>query len=129
VKYRAISENHLFSKVYSKGKNAVTRTVAIYVLQDKKARHLMKENPNKTMINRIGITVSKKLGKAVKRNRAKRLLRAGYHAVDKKLNIKKGYLIVLVARASILSVKSDVVARDIEKALFELGMIENEKDI
>lgn len=129
MKYRAISENHLFSKVYSKGKNSVTRTVAIYVLQDKKARHLMKENPNKTMINRIGITVSKKLGKAVKRNRAKRLLRAGYHAVDKKLNIKKGYLIVLVARASILSVKSDVVARDIEKALFELGMIENEKDI
>lgn len=128
VKYRAISENHLFGKVYTKGKKAITKTVAVYVLQDRKAKMLMKANPSKTKINRIGITVSKKLGKAVMRNRAKRLLRAGFYAVDKKITIKKGYLIVLVARNHILSVKSDIVAKDIEKALYEIDMIEKENE-
>ena len=34
MKFRAICENHLYAKAYSKGKRAVTRSVAVYVLPD-----------------------------------------------------------------------------------------------
>ena len=62
MKYRAICENHLYSKAYKKGKRVVTRTVAVYVLPDYKRRALMLQNPEKKYINRIGLTVGKKTG-------------------------------------------------------------------
>ena len=34
MKFRAICENHLYSKAYSKGKRAVTSALAVYVLPD-----------------------------------------------------------------------------------------------
>ena len=62
LKNCAITENHLYSKVYAKGKKHATRTVVLYVLRDLHANRLMKQHPMKVKINRVGITVSKKIG-------------------------------------------------------------------
>ena len=51
---------------------------------------------NREGINRVGITVSKKLGHAVVRNRSRRRLREVYRLNQE--NLKKGYDIILVAR-------------------------------
>lgn len=51
---------------------------------------------NRTELNRVGITVSKKLGHAVVRNRSRRRLREVYRLNQE--NLKKGYDIILVAR-------------------------------
>ena len=62
MKFKAICENHLYSKAYSKGKRAVTSALAVYVLPDYAAKRLAKAHPQKQGVNRIGLTTSTKLG-------------------------------------------------------------------
>ena len=120
MKETAITENHLYHKAYTRGKKFVGRYVAVYVLRDLAAKRLKKANPEKKYLNRLGITVTKKLGGAVCRNRAKRVIRAAYRETS--LDIKRGYLIVISARGAIVDKKSTDVARELKKAFVELEM-------
>ena len=81
MKYGVINENHLFVKCYNKGKKVVTKRIVVFVLEDKHARFLQKSHPKKEKINRVGITVTKKLGGAVARNRAKRIMREAWRKI------------------------------------------------
>ena len=65
MKFKAICENHLYSKAYAKGKRAVTPVLAVYVLPDYAAKRLAKAHPQHRIMNRIGLTTSTKLGGAV----------------------------------------------------------------
>ncbi|MBQ6893378.1 MAG: ribonuclease P protein component [Clostridia bacterium] len=123
MKYRAICENHLYSKAYKKGKKAIAPTIAVYVLPDFKRNALRKANPEKKYINRIGLTVGKKIGGAVERNRAKRIIRHAYKNIDTAHHVKCGNLIVLVAREAIAEKKTPDVERELTHALKRLELI------
>lgn len=123
MKYRAICENHLYSKAYKKGKKAVAPTIAVYVLPDYKRNALMKANPEKKYINRIGLTVGKKIGGATERNRAKRIIRHAYKNIDTKYGVKCGNLIVIVAREAIAGKKTQDIEQEMKKALRRLELI------
>ena len=123
MKHIAIGENHLYSKTYAKGTKFIGHHVIMYVLKDFRAHKLMLANPKKEYVNRIGLTVSKKIGKAHKRNRVKRILREGLRQTEKKYDTNKGFLIVLVARNSATLAKSVDIALDIERAFKALNMI------
>lgn len=123
MKYKAISENHLYVKAYNKGKKTVTPRVVVYVLTDRHAKRLKKENPKKEYINRVGLTVTKKIGKAVVRSRVKRILREAYRRVDTELGLKKGYLVVLVARDAAVSSLSTDIYTDLKYAFKKLEML------
>lgn len=121
MKETAIRENHLYNKAYTRGKKAVGRYVAVYVLKDLAAKRLKKANPQGEYINRLGITVSKKIGGAVQRNRAKRIIRAAYRVhVDR---LRRGNLIVISARAAISGKKSGDIEVELLKAFRELGLM------
>ena len=60
--------------------------------------------------------MTKKLGGAVERNRAKRIIRDGYRLADKKSPLKKGLLVVIVARSSIAGAKAQDIGKDISAA-------------
>ena len=122
MKFSAICENHLFSKAYSKGRRYVTDHVAVYVLPDYAATRLQKAHPEHKRVNRLGLTVSKKLGGAIVRNRVKRILREGYRAATLQKPMKTGFLIVIAARERAIPVKSQVVARDIIRAFTKLEL-------
>ena len=122
MKHIAIKENHLYSKAYTKGAKYVSRNVCVYVLKDYKASKLQNAHPDKVMVNRVGLTVSKKIGHAVVRSRVKRILREGLRQVELTNNLLKGYLIVLVARPSCISAKSTDIARDLQKAFSALKL-------
>lgn len=120
MKNIAIKEHHLYNKAYKRGHSYIGKLVTVYVLKDYTAEKLRRENPQKEYVNRIGLSVSKKLGGAVARNRAKRLIRAGFDVV--KPNVKTGNLIVIGARGAILSKKSTQVALELERAFKTLGL-------
>ena len=122
MKFRAICENHLFSKAYSKGKRAVTSALAIYVLPDYAAKRLAKAHPEKKIVNRIGLTTSTKLGGATVRSRCRRIMREGLRAIEKKKELKVGFLIVIAARSAAVSKKTQDIERELDIAFTKLGM-------
>lgn len=123
MKRISITENHLYSKVYARGKKFVTPTVVVYVLVDYRAARFRKQNPEKKFINRIGLTVTKKNGGAVVRNRCKRVLREALRSVESKYELRTGNLIVLVARDATATAKSHEIERDLTRAFSRLGML------
>ena len=84
--------NKQVRRLYGRGKSFAHRGFITYVL------------PNKTGTVNYGITVSKKLGGAVERNRAKRLITAAFRECLPHLNT--GFDAVFVARSGIFSYKS-----------------------
>ena len=121
MKNIAIREHHLYNKAYSRGRRFVGRYVAVYVLKDLAAKRLRKANPEGEFVNRLGISVSKKIGGAVTRNRAKRIIRAAYRAHSGEL--RRGFLIVISARGAIVGKKSGDIEKELSKAFSDLGMI------
>ena len=122
IKFKAICENHLFSKAYSKGKRAVTSALAVYVLPDFAAKRLAKAHPQGRIVNRIGLTTSTKLGGAVVRTRCRRIMREGLRLLEMKKELKKGYLIVIAARSASVNLKSTDIEKQLDIAFTKLDM-------
>jgi len=80
----SLTKNYEFKRLYNKGKNAASKHAAVYYAK------------NGTSENRLGITVSTKLGGAVQRNRIRRRLKEIYRLNEHLFCV--GYNIVLVAR-------------------------------
>ena len=120
MKYTTIKEHHLYNKTFQRGKRFSGRILSVFVLRDFAAKRLMKENPEKKYYNRFGVSVTKKVGGAVQRSRAKRILRAGYRAVEPEL--KTGFLVVISPREGILKAKSTDVERELRRGFAKLEM-------
>ena len=127
MKFNSLTENHLYSKAYSKGKRFVTESVAVYVLPDYAAKRLAKAHPEKRVVNRIGLTTSTKLGGAVVRSRLRRIMREGLRALEKERPLKVGFLIVIAARSASVNLKSTDIKLQLEQAFTNLGMFAEEK--
>jgi len=101
--------NKDFKRLYYKGKCAVTRTVVLYIQK------------NRRPCNRLGLTCGKSVGKAVTRNRAKRLMRESYRMLSSEL--LQGYDIVIIARTSIVDKKCADIYNDVRYAFGKLGLL------
>ena len=123
MKIYTLKENHLFGKAYKNGRKAGGKYVCVYLLPDYHAARLQRANPLKSRINRIGLTVTKKLGGAVVRNRTKRIIREAYYRLLSTYEIKTGFIIVIAARSAAVKVRSTDIYPELEEAFFTLGLI------
>ncbi len=123
MKFYAISENHLYRSAFQNGRRKSSRSLAVYVLRDKKAYLLKKANPEKKTLNRIGIQASKKVGGAVERNRAKRVIREAYRKIDREIGIKQGWLIVITPYPAAAECKMQDVFRDLRYCLGKVDLL------
>ena len=103
----------MFSKVFKNGKYASDDFLTVYVLK----------NYNRNAPSKLGISVSPKNGCAVKRNRAKRVIREAFSAIYKR--IPAGYLIVVVGRKPCFDKnnKTQAVQKSMESAFERLNLI------
>lgn len=101
----SLKKNQDFQSVYRNGKSYANRLLVMYVLEN---------NLDK---NRLGISVSKKVGNSVVRHHVTRLVRESYRLQENIFN--SGLDIVVVARANAASASY----REIESALLHLGRL------
>ena len=108
-KIYTLKKNYEFKNVLTKGKFYKGNYITIYITKNNKNDNI------------IGIAVSKKIGKAVKRNRIKRLIRESYYC--EKNNINKGYNIVFLwNRKEFIDLKSNVIYEDMDILFNKAGI-------
>lgn len=109
MQYATIKNNYEFRRLYAKGKSAVTPTLVIYARRRKGA------------LNRVGFTVTAKLGRAVARNRVRRRLREIYRLHEPEL--LPGAEMVVVARARGVNAPYRELERDFLAACGRLSLL------
>ena len=107
--YESIKLNKTFRYLYAKGKSFVSPSVVVYFV------------PNRYGKQRLGITTGKKIGKAVKRNRARRVIRVAYRTLLPFL--KEPYDMVIVARTRSVSANAHEVTKDLKHCLKKAGVL------
>lgn len=101
----SLKKNKDFQKVYRRGKSYANKLLVMYVLK------------NDSDTNRLGISVSKKVGNSVVRHHVTRLIRESYRLQEEMFN--SGLDIVVIARAG----ANGSTYHEIEKALLHLGFL------
>ncbi len=107
----SLCRNSEFQKLYKRGRSAVRSTIVVYAIKGKGSRI------------RLGITVGKKLGGAVCRNRAKRRIKELFRVMQPE--IINGVDVCIVARSRVLTAPHKKLVADFKSAMEELGLLEN----
>lgn len=108
----ALKLNHIFRRLYATAGHANSMLV-LYARR------------NRTEENRVGVTVSKKLGHAVVRNRTRRRLREVYRLNESKF--RPGWDIVVVARTRAVNAPFDQLTRSYLSLAKKAGILEEEQ--
>ena len=124
MKNTPIKENHLYQKAYAKGKSAPGKYVAVYTLPDRQNHRFVKADPCHRPLNRLGLTTGKKIGGAVVRSRARRLMREAYRLIEDEQTLVYGNLVVIAARAKIADAKMQDVKKDMLWCFKRVGLVE-----
>lgn len=104
-----LKENRDFRRLYGRGKSFVSPVVVTYVMK------------NRCKQLRFGITTSKKTGKAVQRNRSRRVIREAFRQLEP--GVRQGYDLVFVARGKTPYVKCMEVRNAMEIQLRQAGLL------
>lgn len=109
MRYRPITRNKEFSRAYAKGKSFVHPKLVLYVAK------------NRVGQTRVGLTATKKVGCAVQRNRARRVIRA---ALYETLPYDVGsYDLIFVARGQTARCKSGEIRQAAQQLLKKAGLV------
>lgn len=101
-----------FQEVYRKGRSVANKDLVAYVLK--------KQEP----ITRLGISVSKKIGSAVIRNRIRRLIKEAFRRNE--AEISRGYDIVIIARQPIKGKSFHDVEKAFIDVLLKAGLVQHQ---
>lgn len=110
----SLNKNNEFRRAYARGKSYVSPVVVVYVLK------------NRCRMLRVGITTSKKIGNAVQRSRARRVIREAFR--DLAPMVRPGYDLVFVARGRTPFVKSTDVRKHLLCQLKAAGLLAGDQE-
>ncbi len=102
----SLRKNHQFQTVYKEGRSYANKYLILY------------KKENGLDINRLGISVSKKVGNSIVRHRVKRLVKESYRLQEDRFN--SGLDLVVIARPSVGAEGYDQV----ESALLHLAKLQ-----
>jgi ribonuclease P protein component len=113
MKYGRLRKSWQFGRIYRRGNKYFDRLFVLYVL------------PNNTEETRIGLTVTKKVGISVQRNRIKRVIREVFRSLK---DVKPGIDLVVVARKAAVGLKYLQAQDSITHLLHRARLIEPGRD-
>ncbi len=103
MKWPTLKNRRQFDLVYSQGRKHTAKALVLFHLGDAPDQQ-------------VAFVASRKVGGAVQRNRAKRLMREAFRRVTETQPMPTAWF-VLIARAAILELKSDAVTHQLEELL------------
>lgn len=106
--YVNLNKNYEFQRIYKYGKSFILPSLVVYI------------NRNRENQKKIGITTSRKIGNAVRRNRARRVIKEAFNVLNK--HIKNGFSLVFVARVRTCEVKMQVILKEMENHIKKAGL-------
>ena len=112
-KAEALKTNTDYRRAYMRGRSYTNPALVVYVIK------------NRAGLCRVGITASKKIGNAVQRNRARRVIREAFRLID--LPLRGGFDIVFVARTKTVYKKSTEIYEIMLSMLKKAGIVKNEE--
>ena len=113
--FAVLNQNKDFRTLYYRGKSKVHPLLVTYVRK------------GRVQTSRVGITTSKKIGKAVQRNRCRRIIREAYRQLMPK--IQGNYDIVFVARTKTAESTTAEIKDIMQQQFMELGLIQTGRDL
>lgn len=105
-----IKKNKEFQEIFKRGKSFANRELVIYYRKKTKQKHI-----------RVGISVGKKLGNAVTRNRIKRYIRECFIHLDDK--IKAEYDIIVIARNQAVNISFHRMCKSLQHLLRKQNLL------
>ncbi len=109
---QSLKKNFQFRRVYNKGRSLANKHLVMYILKSNEEG------------NKLGISVSKKVGKSVVRSRITRLIRESYRSLEEE--VLTGLDIVIIARKEICGVQYADVKKSLRHLLKLHGIIQKE---
>ncbi len=109
---QSLCKNGDFLRLYKRGKSRVHPLIVTYM------------SKNRQGVRRLGITTGKKIGGAVQRNRARRLIRAAF--IELVAELPKGIDLVFVARTKTCYAKMPQIKDAMREHFVELGLLQSE---
>ncbi len=109
----SIRKNKVFKKVYEKGRYFAEEYLVLYILK------------NDELSNKVGYSVSKKIGNSVVRNRVKRLMKENFRKICD--DLKTGYYIVFCARVKSRNADYYGIENSMKKALKRAKLIKQKE--
>ena len=104
-----LNQNNDYRRLYKRGKSFVCPALVVYTMK------------NRAGFCRMGITVSKKVGNAVVRNRVRRIIKEAVRALIPEVDTEMD--IVIVARTRAITMKSTTLIPIIRKQFQNAGII------
>ena len=114
---RMIKKNYEFKRFFSRGTIYRGRYINMYIYK------------SKANINRLGIAVSKKIGKAVCRNHIKRLIRENYKIYESEFKNYINVVIIVNNNIELKKVNYYNIKKDFDNILKKAGVINSEENI
>lgn len=109
----SLKKNYEFVRIYKKGRFYAGRFIVLYVLK------------NNYGVNRLGIAISRKVGKSVRRNRIRRLVRESYRVYEE--FIKDGLDMVFSARSTEKTPDYSEISKEMKFLLKKLEVLDMDK--
>ena len=108
-KYASVKKDREFRYLFKKGTSIVNSAFVCYL------------RPTKRRVNRLGIVTSKKIGNAVKRSRARRVIREAFRLLEPEIRRDKDkrYDFIIVARGKTPYLKSTKLYEIMKKLITE----------
>lgn len=117
-----LKKNTEFRGVYRRGKSFANDLLVLYIFNNRRNK-----DSEGLLYNKVGISVSKKVGNSVVRSRSKRLISENYRLKEAKL--KKGHDFVFVARTKLKGRSYHEVEKSMNNLFKKAGLYNNEENI
>ena len=115
-KTKMLKKNYEFRKILTKGTCFSGKNISAFIQKNKDQQY-----------NLLGIAISTKVGKAVRRNHLKRLIRESYYHYEENITIGNNIVFIWNKRANAENINFQDIKKDMEKIFQQAKIFEKER--